>query len=303
MLNRLTLLYVGIILLGTCSCADHFSVRKEIRTSCKLGTEPTQKVLFIGIDGVRTDALQFANTPAIDSLMQESYVSYHSDRGPYTVSVPGWSSILHGVWPEKHGLTENSFKQNHYQHYPDLFTLAKEMKKDISVATLSNWDDFLKITAKEDFSQRYTSDLLLFQGCKEKLLSCCPDIMVLHFDDPDHAGHTDGFSPDVPSYISAIEQTDAYVKELMDIIRQRENLYQEKWMVVLTTDHGGEGTGHGGQDDLPQTRYVWSIVRTPDVHQTIWQTDTKHVDLLPTMLKWMGISPENFPDLDGQSFF
>jgi predicted AlkP superfamily pyrophosphatase or phosphodiesterase len=78
-------------------------------------------VIFIGWDGVRSDALQLANTPNLDSLIGHSIHSFHVDRGPHTVSTPGWSTILHGVWPEKHGLTENSFRKNRYETYPDIF--------------------------------------------------------------------------------------------------------------------------------------------------------------------------------------
>jgi len=294
---------IGIFFLGLTACTDHFNPKKEIFTRCVPGTEPIRKVLFIGIDGLRSDALQDATTPGIDSLVQEAYTCWNTDRGPYTVSVPGWSSILHGVWPAKHGLTENSFKKSKYDDYPDLFALAKQTKPNLSVATLSHWDDFLKITSNEDFAQRYASDKALYYGAIDKLMSCCPDMMTLHFDDTDHAGHGYGFSPTVPEYINAIEQTDIYVQGLMDVVHYREMTYGEEWMVVLTTDHGGDGTGHGGQDDLPQTRKVWSIVRIPTLTNPVQQVQANSVDLLPTMLNWMGIAPENISGLDGVKIF
>ena len=70
-----------ILLCFFSSCADRFNPRKEIITTCKPGTEAVRKVLFIGLDGVRTDALQLADTPAIDSLIQHSFVSWNTDRG------------------------------------------------------------------------------------------------------------------------------------------------------------------------------------------------------------------------------
>jgi arylsulfatase A-like enzyme len=74
--------------------------------------------------------------------------------------------------------------------------------------------------------------------------------------------------------------------------------YNEEWMVVVTTDHGGEGTGHGDQDDLEQTRKVWSVIRTPGA--TKYElTQMNSVDLVPTMLKWLGIS--GLTNLDGVS--
>jgi hypothetical protein len=143
------LLFCSLFLPG---CVDKFKPKKEIKTTCPQGVEPVKKLLFIGWDGVRSDALLAANTPHIDSLLQNSLYSFNVDRGPYTVSTPGWSTILHGVWPEKHGLTENSFRKNRYDTYPDIFTLLRRTKPGLGLASLSNWDAFLQITVKRLWS-------------------------------------------------------------------------------------------------------------------------------------------------------
>jgi hypothetical protein len=175
-------LFVGLV----SSCGDKFQPKKEIRTDCVLGSEPIRKVLFIGWDGVRTDALIAAQTPCIDSLLIHSYYNWSTDRGEHTVSVPGWSTILHGVWPAKHGLTDNTFSSNNYKTYGDIFTLAKQVKPNLSVATLSNWDDFLRITEMENYiglilderndhytiGYRQTSDLQKLKEWKKEMLEC-----------------------------------------------------------------------------------------------------------------------------------
>ena len=291
----LTLIFQG--------CQDKFNPKKEIITSCKQGSETVHKILFVGWDGTRTDALLAANTPEVDSLLQHAYYNLHTDRGTYTVSVPGWSTILHGVWPEKHGLTENSFIGSHYDTYPDIFTLAKRVKPNLSVANLSNWDDFLRITDNEDFAQRYDSDTEMKEGTIQLIESCTPDIIVLHFNNPDEFGHDSGFSPDNPKYLQAIEISDMYLGNIMKVIRKREALTNEKWLVVMTTDHGGHGTGHGGQYDLPETRFVWSILRTPDKLTGEELPLVNSVDLLPTMLNWIGITVDPAWNLDGEVLF
>ena len=35
-------------------------------------------------------------------------------QGNDTISGPGWSSILTGVWADKHGVLDNDFKVKHY---------------------------------------------------------------------------------------------------------------------------------------------------------------------------------------------
>jgi len=279
------------------SC-DRFDADKEICTTCKPSSEPIRKVLFVGWDGVRSDALKNASTPNLDSLILSGIVSYNCDRGEFTVSVPGWSTILHGVWPNKHNLSENSFRKNNYEDYPDLISLAKQFKPNLSATVLTNWDDFLRITSNEDYSQRYDNDEQVTDAAAQLLDQCTPDIMILHLDYPDYIGHRLGFSSSGMEYRGAIEVSDFYLGKLMEKIYAREMNYNEEWMVVVTTDHGGEGTGHGDQDDLEQTRKVWSVIRTPGAtnHEL---TQMNSVDLVPTMLKWLGIT--GLTNLDGVS--
>jgi predicted AlkP superfamily pyrophosphatase or phosphodiesterase len=302
-LNKKVFLLFIISSFLTCSCGDKFQPKKEIRTDCVIGSEPVRKVLFVGWDGVRTDALFAAHTPCIDSLLNHSYYNWSTDRGEYTVSVPGWSTILHGVWPSKHGLTDNTFSSNNYESYTDIFTLAKQLKPNLSVATLSNWDDFLRITENENYAQRFDSDRDLKDDAVKLLNSCTPDIMVLHFDNPDAFGHDSGFSPINQEYLNAISISDAYLSEIMMTIEQRESFYNEEWLIVISTDHGGEGTGHGNQYDLPQTRFVWSILRKPGMNGPIEIPMVNSVDLLPTMLNWINIPLQSNWNLDGVILF
>ena len=288
----------GLIFTG---CVDKFKPKREIKTECPKGVEPVKKVLFIGWDGVRSDALQLANTPNLDLLLGQSIFTFHVDRGPYTVSTPGWSTLLHGVWPAKHGLTENSFRKNKYKNYPDIFSLLRKTKPNLGLATLSNWDAFLQITTEETYAQRFDTDPEMTQEALSLINDCTPDVMLLHYDFPDDSGHKFGFDPNALEYKSAIEISDYYLGLLMAKISERETLYNEEWMVVLTTDHGGLGTGHGGQDNIDETRYVWYVVRTPGFSSTSLN-EGKTVDLLPTMMKWLGVTSSNY-NLDGVSLF
>lgn len=292
-----TLVFFILVSISWISC-DRFNPKKEILTNCKPGSEPIRKVLFIGWDGVRSDALQNASTPNLDSLIQSGISSYNCDRGEHTVSVPGWSTILHGVWPSKHNLTKNSFRKNKYEQFPDIITIAKQFKPNLSATILSNWDDFLRITSNEDYAQRYDNDQEVSEAAINLLNDCTPDLMILHLDYPDYIGHRMGFSSSGIEYKGSIEVSDYYLGKVMEIIYSRELEYNEEWMVVVTTDHGGEGKGHGGQDDLNQTRYVWAVIRTPN-SAAIQLNQMNSVDLLPTMLKWLNII--GAPNLDGQS--
>jgi hypothetical protein len=78
---------------------------------------PVKKVLIIGIDGCRPDALKAAKAPHLHALMREGAFSEAAQAGDITVSGPGWSSMLTGVWRTKHGVRDNKFEVHRF-HQP-----------------------------------------------------------------------------------------------------------------------------------------------------------------------------------------
>ena len=292
---------IGSILLSLLllTCSKTISPLIQLKNDNKIGSNK-RKVLIVGWDGVRTDALAVADTKNLFSLTKEATYSWNVDRGPYTVSVPGWSTLLHGVWPNKHGLRENAFAGNRYSDYPDIFSLAKEIQPHLITANISNWNQFLDITQQENISIEVDSDYQLTQQTLMLLNTQTPDISVLHFNDPDFNGHETGFSPDNPNYIKAIQKSDLYLKSLMDIVKYREANFDEEWMVVVTTDHGGCEGHHDQQEDKKETRFIWYVIRTPNQTPLNLTTEkTNLVDILPTVFDWLTIPVKKEWGLDG----
>ena len=90
--------------------------------------DASPKVLLVGWDGVRPDVLREVPTPVFDALAEAGTFSETARTARPTVSGPCWSSILTGVWPEKHGVLSNDFSSNRYGTYPDLFTRIEEAR-------------------------------------------------------------------------------------------------------------------------------------------------------------------------------
>lgn len=290
-----------LLAIGSCKKEDT-GLGNEIKTNCVNGISTTRKVLFIGVDGCRTDALLQAASPAFDSLMAHGYVNLHCDRGPYTVSCPGWSTLLYGVFPAKHGVTSNDIEGHSFGAYHDLFYYMRQSNPSYSLSVVSHWDNFLRLTTSEDYAVAVATDEEVKNKALYLLNSCVPDVLVLHFDDVDDAGHTYGFSPADTNYIGAIEQTGRYVTDIMNAVATREQTYNEEWMVVVVTDHGGSGTSHGDQDNLEETRYVFEIIRLPGLNR-VEVTTASNTDIMPSMLKYMGIPIQPSWNLDGAPLF
>ena len=49
--------------------------------------------------------------------------------------------------------------------------------------------------------------------------------------------------------------SDACGRKILEAIRTRDTFLQEDWLILVTTDHGGIGTSHGGQ--TPEERSTW----------------------------------------------
>ncbi|MFT4986173.1 MAG: hypothetical protein ACI8U0_001815 [Flavobacteriales bacterium] len=226
----------------------------------------TKKVLLIGIDGCRPDAVSAAATPNLDVLMANGTFTLDALNTGVTSSGPGWSSLLTGVWPEKHGVVDNSFSGSDFTNYPHLFKRIEEYDSSLETVSIVQWHPINdQIAAPEADITVNVSDHTDFVVTEANvhLGTGDPDVIFLHFDDVDHAGHSFGFSPSVTQYISAIETVDTGIGQILNTLTNRPNYASEDWAIIVSTDHGGLGTSHGGNSI--EERNIFMIVSGDEI--------------------------------------
>lgn len=244
--------------------------------SCTAFASQQRKVLILGLDGVRSDALQQANTPHIDSLIADGFYTYDSWCLGITVSGPSWSTVFTGVWYPKHGVTDNSYAGSNYNQYPYFPKRAKEIKPNLYAVQIVDWAPMSDQVYNEGYDQkiiRTTNDLnAMLSATQVQLQNPNLDVLCLHPDNIDAAGHSSGFSPSNPAYMTAIQNVDTWVGKVMTALRARPNYANEDWLVLVVTDHGGIGTSHGGNSN--EERHIWWIASGKNVrHQQIFAAD------------------------------
>ncbi|MBJ6368947.1 alkaline phosphatase family protein [Snuella sedimenti] len=253
-MKLIKIILIQIVLLGTgCSSSSSESNPEPVEETL------TKKVLLLGLDGCMPDALMAANTPNLDALMANGTYSLDARNTRTTVSGPGWSAMLTGVWEEKHGVTDNSFNGKNYVNYPHFFKYVEDKDPAYRTVSVSQWHPINDIIAKPYADvivnpENNTEDVknhVIAQLTVEELTA-----MYVDFDAPDHAGHTTGFDPNNPTYIDAIESVDQAIGEIMQALKARENYNKENWLILSSTDHGGIGYGHGGSTDEERTIFV-----------------------------------------------
>ena len=265
------------------------------------------KVLIIGIDGTRPDALIAAKTPALDGLIADGCVTYTASASEHTVSGPGWSTVLCGVWPDKHRSTDNRFLITDYERYPSIFTLAKRARPALRTAYFGNWGPIgERILAKDEIDVRLSlqdtkNDAPQTDACIDALThDDALDLAFFYIGNVDETGHAFGFHRAVPEYLAAIGDADARVGRAVAAVRARRNFASEDWLFIVATDHGGTIDMNHGRN-IAEHREIGLIVSGSTALRGALRTTVNQCDVVATALAHLGIACEPAWDLDSRA--
>ena len=273
--------------------------------SISLLSGQNKKLLFIGIDGCRPDALTQAQTPNIDGLINGGiYINdaLCSINGQPTVSGPGWSTMITGVWFDKHGVSDNSFSGSNFGEYPPFNVLMEESSQEYHTASFIMWTPIHTqiFGSTMDYNELHsTYDGSVAQGAADYMSTPNLDVLFLDFDDVDIAGHSYGYSPEANQYINAIENVDEYIGWVIDAMENRPTFQNEDWLVMITSDHGGIDYSHGGQ--TIEERQIPIILSGSLVSVETLPEQSYLTNMVPTLLHYFGIENNCEWQLDGIS--
>lgn len=270
------------------------------------------KVLVIGIDGVRPDVLREVETPHLDALAAGGVLIENARTGFPTVSGPGWSSFLTGVWPDKHGVTDNEFTGKRYDLYPDFLTRIERARPELSTFAVADWLPLVHAedgdpTVGDEVDARHVldgyetgwpeADRQSVELALQALASGDPDALFVYLGTPDEVSHEHGSIGD--EYRRAIATADEQVGALVAAIRARPTFAREDWLIVSSTDHGRRADGGHGTD-TPEERTIYFLVSGPSVTPEAVPDSVFVVDVAVTALTHMGIPIDGEWSLDGR---
>ena len=207
--------------------------------------------MFIGIDGCRRDVMRQVvgdgSAPNFAKIESSGRAFWNVEAGGEpdgprrqpTISGPGWSTLLTGVFADKHLVVGNGekFMAGDFQHYPHFFRHIRDAKPNAWLGSIvgGTWPEVNNylirksgpgiandvtivppVKVQEGTAERSLTDGNVANVAKRCLETENPDVLFLHFLDVDHAGHQFGFSPDVPQYIGTLRTLDGLVGQLMD---------------------------------------------------------------------------------------
>ena len=238
-----------------------------------------KKAVVIGYDGCRADILAekqeegavsyLLSKGASNNLLYCGGVNYPEKNTQDTSTAPGWCSILTGVWADEHGITGNGITKE--IEPKTLLTLLVEEGVIDSASFITKWkghftnDNSTYIDEKAyceenninvEFELRKNKKDIHTGAMAEITSADCSDFVFIIYEDTDSAGHDFGFSYNNPVYKNGFNTEDGYGYEVIKAIEARETYETEDWLIIVTSDHGGIGTGHGGASIQERMTFV-----------------------------------------------
>lgn len=229
-----------------------------------------KKAIIIGFDGGRADVLDISSLEVGGSklLLEQGGKAYLAYTGgvnfpkinrQFTSTAPGWCSILTGKWANEHGIINNGMTKA-VEPLTLLTSLVESGKADSTMFQVSWRGHFVNDDSTYKLEKQYCEEKglnVVFncnpddEGTHASLMAAvaeadCPDFIMGIFEHLDKAGHSTGFSVNNPKYRKGYAESERAAYELICAIQARETYAQEDWLIVITSDHGGISTMHGG---------------------------------------------------------
>lgn len=213
-----------------------------------------EHVIVIGVDGLSPDGIRNAETPVIDSMINNGAVKWNVRTVLTTASSQNWASMIMGAGPEQHGVIDNDWEREEHSLppvvageegiFPTIFGLIRSQKPDAEIGTVYHWGGFGRLFEKKavNYDKHFSTEDSTAADFTTYIKEKKPTFGFVHFDHVDHAGHHDGHG--TPAYYAAVSKTDSLVKEVLKSIKDAG--IDQNTLVIITADHGGIGKGHGG---------------------------------------------------------
>lgn len=218
-----------------------------------------RKVLFIGISGLRGDAMEAAAAPAISGLYPHAIYSFEAQTQQPTTSGSGWANLLNGVWSGKHGVKDNTFAGYNSAKYPMAFRYAKALAPHLRTISVQAWPavNDLLVSQADVRVNLPDNDARVRDTIVARLGQDDPDVLLAGFTGVKNAAHQFGYGPQVAEYMQAVEQTDGFVGDILQAISKRPNAAKEDWLIIIASDHGGTDKAEGGS--TPEERNIFTL--------------------------------------------
>ena len=237
-----------------------------------------EHVFIISLDGGKPAAMEQSKMPVLERMVSEGAHTWTANTTFPSTTLPGHTSMLTGVGPEKHQVLWNDWvPAKGVVQVPTVFSEAK--RAGLSTAMFAGKEKFRHLLHTNtvdwfDYNRAAVGEVIKSDNGEAKvkkegtvladkvarnaaayIVQQKPNLCFIHFADPDVVGHQSGW--DSPEQLRAFAQTDAALDVIWKAIRKAG--IADESVVIVSADHGGHGTGHGTKslEDMHIPWIVW----------------------------------------------
>jgi len=242
-----------------------------------------RRVIIVSEDGMRPDVLTPELAPTHVALMGQGATARLAETVPQSDTLPSHASMLSGFGVAAHGLWWNSWKRGRgYIHVPTIFSIAHE--HGLSTAMFVGKPKLRHIAGPgsvDHFERPGYFCGAVSRRAAEYFAVARPDVMFVHFSDPDDFGHARGWMS--KAYLRGVRNTDVCLARLLAAID--DSGLAGETLVIVTADHGGHGRSHSSGRHVEVDREIPWIVRGPGITPgTVIDAPVSTVDTAATVL-------------------
>ncbi|OBJ57422.1 PE domain-containing protein [Mycobacterium sp. 1423905.2] len=278
---------------------------------------PDENFLLIGTDGTNLSrVLADPLNVNFQELMKESVTSASTIVGHTSVSNPSWTTIQTGVWSETAGVTNNVFTPWTYDNWPTVYNqLEAAYGNRVDTTVIGNWPVITETAGagafpadKIQFVPHLANDPYwvasqneVGQLSQNAITVADPNkgnFIFSYFVGVDEMGHA--YGGDSPEYAAALRNMDMNLGSrtqgtgLMGAVANWEATNNEKWDVLVVTDHGHIGPdqfgrGHGFQSPLETATFMIWDQAGDTLHDGWINNPWQIVSTTPTIMDQFGI--------------
>ena len=260
--------------------------------------ERVDHVLLIGLDGARPEHLREHAGPTLRRLIDDGAVCWQAQAVTPSVTQVNWASMLSGSVPAKHGIDRHPVEREELESVQLKATTVFDVLAEhnlTATAFLGHWKLYpLERPAngiRFEHSPGGAEAVAPLVGADLRA-NGLPTFCFVWIGNLDGAGHRHGWMS--PEQLAVMPTIDTAVAQILEPYRERRAL--ERTLVLISSDHGGHGKGHGEgtAEDVTIPWIAWGpgVRRGHEVRAAISTCDTAatilHALRLPVPEGWDG---------------
>lgn len=245
------------------------------------------KAVFILIDGLRPDALQATDCPALHRLMASGASTLTAQSVMPSITLPCHMTIFHSVPPARHGVTSNQW-QPMARPLPGLVDVAAQNYKQC--AFFYNWEELRDLSRPGNLAYSYfrqnvytdpMGDGVIADAAASYIALERPDLAFVYLGTVDTIGHIAGWMSE--AYLQQVTRVDGYLGRLLQAI-------PDTYTILLQSDHGGHDRSHG-TDSAEDMTIPWMVAGPGIKSGYTIQARVSLLDTAPTLAHILGLTP------------